>query len=91
MAGVSEDRLFRLEAGGRTVGRFRTAERAGRRVALAGWAWERMARPGAMERATIVLTDATGEELRRWSCGRVEPEGDRVLAERIRVVAEPRA
>lgn len=86
-----QDRLFRLETRGRTVGRFRSASRAGRKVALLGWRWEPGARPGAMEPATIVLTDPAGKELRRWICGRVEPVGESVLADRIRIPRKPAA
>jgi hypothetical protein len=77
-----------LEVQGRTVGRFRSVERAGLRVALVGWSWERTIPPAAVRNGVIVLVSAGGEPVRRWNCGLAEPDGEtRMLAERIRVLA----
>lgn len=91
MAGLTRDLLFRLETKTGILGRFRAVERARQRVALLGWVWERGVQPAGQDRGTIVLTDPNGAELRRWACGQVELEGERVLVTRIRREIAPPA
>lgn len=84
MAGLSHERMFRLECQGRVVGRFRAVERASQQVALLDWAWERGARPSRIDKGVIVLADAAGADIRRWECGRIEQDGESLLVGQIR-------
>ena len=82
---MTGDMQFRLEAQGRSVGRFRAVERVPDGVALAGWLAE--LRASEPVRASIVLTDRQGAELRRWDCQRIEWCADRVVVRRLRRVS----
>ena len=72
---------FRLEADGRTLGRFDAAEAMSGGVSLAGWRPERVADKPV--RGTIVL-QGPGSEMRRWECDRIVWEAAGVSVRRLR-------
>ena len=87
MAGVAaREKLFRVDAAGRTLGRFFAVERVRDDIVLLEWEWERNVpeRSPGPRAGTIVLTDPDGKELRRWDFGRFDCRENRAVVGSIR-------